>query len=283
MKYSVSNWIFGKEELTGGFQRLAKFGYDGMELRGEPQLYNAGEIQNLMDRYKIKVLSICGMYPGPEKGQLRDLSHPKLDTRKQAINYVKELVDLAKILAAPVVIVTPCPVGKNTPLATADKEWKWAVQSMKEAGSYAGEKGILLAIEPINRYETYLINSLDEALRFVNEVKLNSVKIMADTFHMNIEDADFGRAIRRAGRNLIHVHVADSNRQSPGRGHIDFRQIMIALKEIDYQYSLAMEPLPPLPNPYAVLSERVSKDILDQMVRECIDLFRLYERILITL
>lgn len=280
MKYSVSNWIFGKEPLENGFQRLAKFGYDGIELRGEPQLYKAGEIQNLMDRHKIKVLSICGMYPGPQKGLLRDLSHPKLDIRKRAISYVKELVDLAKALAAPMVIVTPCPVGKNTPLATAEKEWKWAVQSVKEAGSYAGEKGILLAIEPINRYETYLISSIDDALCFINEVELDSVKIMADTFHMNLEDADFGLAIRKAGRNLVHVHVADSNRQSPGRGHIDFRQIMIALKEIDYQYSLAMEPLPPLSNPYAALFERVSGDILDQMVRECIDLFRFYERII---
>ena len=97
---------------------------------------------------------------------------------------------------------------------------------------------------------------------------------------MNLEDADFGLAIRKASRNLVHVHVADSNRQSPGRGHIDFRQIMIALKEVDYQYSLAMEPLPPLANPYGALSEQVSKDILDQMVRECIDLFRFYERII---
>lgn len=279
-QYSVSNWIFGKEPLKDGFQRLAKFGYDGIELRGEPQLYKAGKIQNLMDRYEIKVLSICGMYPGPEKDQLRDLSHPKLDTRKQAINYVKELVDFAKILAAPVVIVTPCPVGKNTPLATEEKEWKWAVESIKEAGHYAGEKGILLAIEPINRYETYLINSIDEALDFINEVELDSVKIMADTFHMNLEDADFGLAIRKASRNLIHVHIADSNRQSPGQGHIDFKQIMMALKEMDYQDSLAMEPLPPLSNPYAVLSERVSGEILDQMARECIDLFRFYERII---
>jgi sugar phosphate isomerase/epimerase len=279
MKYSVSNWIFGKEPLEDGFQRLAKFGYDGIELRGEPRLYKVNEIQNLMERYGIKVLSICGMYPGPHKDQLRDLSHPKVHIRKQAIIYVKELIDLAKVLATPVVIVTPCPVGKNMPLNTKKKEWQWAVESVKEAGNYAGEKGVFLAIEPINRYETYLINSIDEALCFINEVELDSVKIMGDTFHMNIEDADFGLAIRKADRDLIHIHVADSNRQSPGRGHIDFRQIMIALKEIDYQYSLAMEPLPPLSNPYAALSEQVSPDILDQTVRECINLFHFYERI----
>lgn len=77
MKYSISNWIFGKEPLEDGFQRLAKFGYDGIELRGEFELYKVDELQGLIVKYKLGVLSICGMYPGPEKDQLRDLSHPR--------------------------------------------------------------------------------------------------------------------------------------------------------------------------------------------------------------
>lgn len=280
MKYSISNWIFGKEPLEDGFRRLAKFGYDGIELRGEPELYKVDELQSLMAKYKLRVLSICGMYPGSEKDQLRDLSHPRASIRKEAVAYVKQLVDLANALSAPVVIVTPCPVGKSVPLQDVEQEWKWAVESVKEAGDYAGEKKVFLAIEPINRYETFLINSIDDALRFVIEVKMSSVKIMADTFHMNIEDADFGLAIRKAGSNLVHVHIADSNRQSPGRGHIDFQQIMIALKEINYKYSLAMEPLPPLPNPYVTLSEQVSSQLLDQIAGEYIQLFRFYERVI---
>lgn len=279
VKCSVSNWIFGRERLEDSFRRLARFGYDGIELRGEPQLYEVNEVCSLMAKYKIKVLSICGMYPGPE-GQLRDLSHPEPSIRKQAIGYVKELVNFADALSAPIVIVTPCPVGKSVPLGDPKKEWRWAVETLKDAGDFAGEKGVSLAIEPINRYETHLINSLDDALRFSEEVGLDSVKIMGDTFHMNIEDSDFGLAIRKANRNLVHVHVADSNRRSPGRGHIDFRQILLTLKEIGYQYSVAMEPLPPVPNPYEALSQQVPADILDQTSKECIDLFRFYERVI---
>jgi len=279
IRYSVSNWIFGKEDLEDSFKRLRKFGYDGIELRGEPQLYKVSEIKKLMDKYGLKVTSICGMYPGPEPQQLRDLSHPQATARKEAMNYVRENINFAKDLSAPLVIVTPNPVGKVRPLASLKEEWKWAVESVREIGKYAEEKGLLLAIEPINRYETYLINTIDRALDFIHEVSISSVKIMADTFHMNIEDSSFGGAIRKAGVNLIHMHIADSNRQSVGRGHIDFKELMEALKEINYQGCLAMEPLPPISNPYLALTEKTPKKLLDRSVEECISLLKMYEKI----
>lgn len=280
MKYSVSNWVFGKEDLEVSFERLRKFSYHGIELRGEPQLYRVSEIKRLMDKHRIEVSSICGMYPGPEAGELRDLSHPQTSVRKEAVDYVRRILDFAKEVNAPLVIVTPNPVGRVRPLASLKEEWKWAVDSVREVGRYAEKSKVLLAIEPINRYETYLINSVDRALEFMEEIGVAGVKVMADTFHMNIEDASLEGAIRKAGKNLIHMHVTDSNRQAVGRGHIDFKEILRALKEIDYRGSLAMEPLPPLANPYLALRGKISGELLDSSVEECITLLKMYERVI---
>lgn len=274
MKYSMSYWTFGKEDLGEGFKRLKKFGYDGIELTGEPELYKTSEVKRLIDNYDIGVTSICGMYPSSN-----DLSHPDTNVRKEAIDYHRVNIDFAKELSAPLFVVTPNPVGKTKPIASLKEEWKWAVESVREIGKYAEEKGILLAIEPVNRYLTYLIKTVDRALDFVAEVNVNSVKIMADTVHMNIGEHSLGGAIRKAGTNLIHFHVADSNRQSIGRGHINFREIMEALKETNYKGSLCVEIYPPVADPDSALTEKAPKELLNDSARECINLLKFYERV----
>jgi len=136
-----------------------------------------------------------------------------------------------------------------------------------------------LAIEPINRYETYLVNSIQDALCYACEVNSSHVKIMADTFHMNIEERDIPEAIRIAENNLINVHIADSNRCSVGRGHINFKALIKALKEINYQYALTLEPLPPVSDPYLALEGGVSGNIFDQYAAESILGLKYFERI----
>jgi sugar phosphate isomerase/epimerase len=277
MKYSVSNWIYGDEPLERTVKRLAKFKYDGIEIKGEPREYDVKKVKDLLNSYDLEVSSIAGIYPWPTEE--RDLANAKESARNRAIEYVKKCIDFAVEINAPLIIVIPSCVAKVKPLAPIENEWAWAVASVKEVGKYAEDMGILIAIEPINRYETYLINNCEQALKFIQEVSLENVRIMLDCFHMNIEEDDPAAAVRKAGRNLIHVHIADSNRQSAGRGHIDFKSIVRSLKEIDYQRYLAMEPLPPAADPYVSLKGLRSEEFYDQYAAECIKYFRFLEKV----
>jgi len=278
MKYSVMNWIYGTEPLEKTVKRLSRLGYDGISLKGEPDQYNSKRVRDLVKRYKLEVASVDGIYPWPTKE--RDLSNPDERARERAVKYVNRCTDLAAAVGAPLVVVVPSPVGKTKSLATRQKEWEWAVESVRRVAEYALQKGIEVAVEPINRYETHLLNNAEQALEFVKEVAVENTKIMLDCFHMNIEEADPAAAVRRAGRMLIHMHVADSNRQSVGRGHTDFKAIMRSLKEIGYERYLAMEPLPPLADPYDALTKEVCPELFDVYAKECIDNLKAIERVL---
>lgn len=278
MKYSISNWIYGDEPLEVTFQRLQRYGYDGVELKGEPKLYQAGEVRKLCKKYNLSVLSIAGIYPWPTLE--RDIASPDEGVRKKAVDYLQNCVDLAAGVGAPLVVVVPSAVGKTSPIDSFEDEeewiqekervWNYAVLSVREAAKYAEAKGILLVIEPINRYETFLVNTAEEGLRFIAEVNSPAVKIHLDVFHMNIEEANPAEAIRRCGKLLMNLHISDSNRMAVGDGHVDFRAIMYALKEIRYQWALTLEPVPPVPNPYVATRLKRYEYLRDKYAEQCI-------------
>ena len=148
-----------------------------------------------------------------------------------------------------------------------DATYNGFVEGLKEAGEYALKNNIRLTLEAWNRYETYLITKLDMALKMVNEVGLENVGVMGDTFHMNIEESNMGDAIRNVGKKLYYLHIADSNRAAPGRGHIDFEEIAQALKDIDYNGWISMELLPAAANPFSGI---VQEEFYDQYTEESI-------------
>lgn len=125
-----------------------------------------------------------------------------------------------------------------------DKEalWARAVQGMKEVGDEADRLGITIALEVLNRFETLLITDCEEGVRFCNEVDRRSVRLLLDTFHMNIEEDNIPDAIRRAGDLLAHVHVGEGNRKLPGMGSLDWKAIGKALNDIGYDGMVVMEP-----------------------------------------
>ncbi len=286
MKYSISNWIYGEEPLHTTFERLRSYGYDGIELKGEPQEYSPREVNQLCREFDLQVLSIAGIYPWPTEE--RDLANPNPRVRERAVNYLKECVDLASAVGAPLIIVVPSAVAKTSPVgafesedewvAAAEREWDYAVHSVRTAAAYAEQQSILLAVEPINRYETFLVNNVDQGLRFVSEVGSRVVKLHLDTFHMNIEERDPVEAIRKAGELLINVHIADSNRQAVGYGHTDFGAIVKGLKDMGYERALALEPLPPVPDPYIAARLRRYQHLRDIYAEECIARLRQYEK-----
>jgi len=280
MQYSISNWIYATEDLEKSLQRLAKYKYDAVELEGEPdkEKYEPKKVKKMLQQYGLKVSSIAGMYLWEEEIK-RDLASSDKKIREQTIIYLFKCIDYAQLMGAKLVIIVPAAVSKLTPSLSKKEDWKNSVKAVQEVAKYAEKKDILLAIEPINRYETYLVNSIQDALCYACEVNSSHVKIMADTFHMNIEERDIQEAIRIAGNNLINVHIADSNRCSVGRGHINFKALIKALKEINYQYALTLEPLPPVSDPYLALEGGVSGNIFDQYAAESIMGLKYFELI----
>lgn len=257
MKYAINNWVYNDEPLHDTFARLSRYGYDGVELKGALDLYSATEVKSLVKEFGLPVPSVLGwnIYPIPG----RDLATPDEIERQAALKYGQDCLDFADQVGARVFVVIPAPANRVTPVGNpqgerawmdaARREWELAVESIRQTARYAAKFGIQLAVEPINRYETYLVTTVDDVLRFNADVNESNVKINLDCFHMNIDEADPAEAIHKAGKELIHMHVADSNRAAPGRGHTDFRAIMAALKEVGFSGTMTLEPVPPYPNP----------------------------------
>jgi D-psicose/D-tagatose/L-ribulose 3-epimerase len=267
-KYSATQWIFGKEPLATSFERLQRFGYDGVELAGEPEQLNLEEVKMLMEKHGLECTSICGIYT-----KERDLSSINSVTRQNAVKYVKACVDMAAELGAKVVIVVPSPVGKTGPEGSLEEEWGHAVNSLREAGNYALSRNVVLGIEALNRFETYLVNKLQVAKRLAEHVHVKSVGIMADLFHMNIEERNLNESLRLIQPYLVHVHIADNTREAAGLGLTDFRGVMKTLRDIGYRGAITMEFLPPVSNPYwaaqtdSANSQSVYDDYTEQSIR----------------
>ncbi|MDI7247010.1 MAG: sugar phosphate isomerase/epimerase family protein [Bacillota bacterium] len=272
MKYAVSNWIYGEEPLHITAARLAKLGYDGVELTGEPSRYSVRETARLLADHGLEVSSVCGIYT-----KERDLTNPEPRAHQAAVDYVKSCIEFAHKLRARTLILVPTPVGKTNPSINVSEDWKRSVESVRQAAEFACQAGVVIAVEPINRYETYLVNNCEQALRYADEVGSPCVKVMLDTFHMNIEERDLAEAVRKAGKRLVHVHVADSNRQSTGRGHTDFQGLVRSLDGIGYSGYLVMEPLPPVADVYSAASVLVPEATIEGYARECIDYLKLLE------
>ncbi|MFX0141807.1 MAG: TIM barrel protein, partial [Candidatus Hodarchaeota archaeon] len=236
------------------------------------------ELKDLMLSYQIEAASICGMWPWDPSDHMksRDLANPSGKVRDKAMRYAESALEFGNKLGAKVFVCVIGGCGKTKKIH--DKEWQYGVETVKGLSKKAVDTGVTIAIEPINRYELFLLNNIHDGLKFVEEVNREGVKLMLDTFHMNIEEADPPTSIRIAGKQLVHLHVGDSNRQSVGRGHTDFKGIIRSLKEINFQGYLAMEPLPPTAADVYDLSQ-LDPAIFDLYAEECITQLKYFEKI----
>ncbi|MFB9278505.1 TIM barrel protein [Cohnella cellulosilytica] len=258
-RYSATQWIYGRESLARSLDRLKKYGYDGIELAGEPRTTDVEEVRRLLRERDMTCTSICGIYSSE-----RDLSSSDRAVRSHAVQYVKDCVDLASETGAPLVIVVPSAVGRARPDSEKEEAWNHAVGSLREAGEYAASQGIELAIEALNRYETDLVNKLETAVRMIEEVGSGHVKLMADLFHMSIEERNVEQSFKRIAPYLVHVHIADNTREAAGMGRTDFGEVVRALRDIAYKGAITMEFLPPSANPYSAAERSGSDELMDE-------------------
>lgn len=258
-KYSYDSLVYYGEPVRNSIERVAKFGYDAIELVGEPDSFDPAEVNQLCEDNNIVVSSICSAYTAE-----RDLAHPDAKIRQKAMDYVKKVADFASAVSCPMMIIGPTAVCKTTPLAPFEDEHKWGVEGIIKGGEYAAQRNVNLCIEPWNRYETYWLNRLDQALELCKEVNLPNVGVMGDTFHMCIEEQDLAQAFIDCGKYLTHVHFADSNRAAPGKGHLDFVPLLKALQKIDYKGYIVFEILPAAADPFATLKSGGGREFFDE-------------------
>jgi D-psicose/D-tagatose/L-ribulose 3-epimerase len=234
LKVAMHNWM-RPEPIETTIRRLAACGYDGIEISGEPALYDPKHVRSLLDENGLECWGSVTLMVGG-----RDLLHEDKYVRVGSVQYVKDTIDLIQALGGSILTVVPSTVGKVTPMSTPDQEWKWAMESLKECQAHAEKCGVRLALEPLNRFETYFLNRCDQALALAEDVG-GDCGVCLDIFHMNIEEANWPAAIKAAGDQLVDFHVADNNRMPPGQGAIDWELIVRTLGEVGYEGYLTVE------------------------------------------
>jgi sugar phosphate isomerase/epimerase len=243
-RYSYNLIGYSGEELGRSIDRVARLGYDAVEVEGEPEKVDPGRVRKLLDDAGLAASSVCPSFTAG-----RDLSHPDPDVRTDAMDYVRKVAELAHAVGAPTIIVAPTAYLRTQPVADPKDEWQWAVESVRSVGGYAASLGVDISLECWNRYGTYMLNRLEQGVRMWRETGLENGGVMADTYHMNIEERSLPDAIRQTGELLNHVHLSDSNRLAPGWGHIDFGKILRTLQQIGYGGYLAFELILPPDSP----------------------------------
>jgi sugar phosphate isomerase/epimerase len=272
-RYSYDALVFFGEDISESIKRVARFGYDAIELVGEPDNHDGQAIRRQCADANIKVSSVCSIFTG----EARDLTNKSAINRGKAVDYSKRVADLAAASGAAVMIVAPSPVGKMVSESQPEQEWAWAVEGIQAIADHAAKQNVKLCIEAWNRYETHFINRIPQALELMRAVNKPNVGVMGDTFHMNIDDPNIADAIRDAGPALIHIHFADSNRAAPGQGHTDFVPIMQALKDINYQGYITFELLPASSDPFATLRRGGGREFYDDYTKQAIEVIKSLE------
>ncbi len=266
MKFGVCAWIYGDAPLEGTLERIASAGYDGVELPGEPDRWTPEETRLALSRHNLVPLALTASCMFPQTP--RDLANPDPKIREQAVQYIMDCLHFAAAVGAPLVQMLPSGETRLRPVTSRESEWRWSVEAMGIAALEAERTGVRIAIEPLNRYEAYLVTNVSDALAYLAEVGSPWVGLTLDTFHASIEEPDVAGAIRAAGKHLIHFHLGDTNRQALGRGHLDLPAIMETLRATGYGGAAVLEVMPPGPDPFQSMKDAQSPQVLDRYLAE---------------
>lgn len=243
MQTGVSTFVWVSPFSTASFHLLQKIkaaGYDIIEVAVEDEaLIDWQQLRSMAEDTGLKI-TISGAF-GPD----RDLSSDDARIRRQALDYIISCTRIAERMGSPVFTGPLYAAVGKTRIVSAEqkaKERNWCLQGLREAAKAANDHGILLGVEPLNRFETDMINTVDQALELVKEAGHPSLRISLDTFHANIEEKNISAAIRKiGGERLCHVQGNESDRGTPGTGHLDWPGIRDALRDIGYNGAIVLE------------------------------------------
>ncbi|MEM9131881.1 MAG: sugar phosphate isomerase/epimerase family protein [Actinomycetota bacterium] len=239
MHMSMHNWM-RSEPLDTTLARLKRYGYGSIEIKGEPDQYDTAEVRRQLDHYGLDCWGAVTLTLGD-----RNLAAKDEAQRAATVQYMKDCITMVKELDGHEITIVPATVGKVEPDATPDEEWQWVVDGLKDIREHANDAGVVMAIEPLNRFETYFLCRADQAIALAQAVGPD-VGVCLDAFHMNIEEDDFHGAIRRAAPLLRDFHIADNNRMACGMGALDWPAIVGTLQEVGYDGALTVEFVAPV-------------------------------------
>lgn len=240
MKYGVNMlaWTMHVgEELEPLFFRIREWGFDGVEIFVSPQEpASAQPVKRVLDRANLE-RTTCSVLPRDA-----NLVSTQPEVRARGVEYLKRCVARtaeldARLFCGPLYAA----LGVMSGTRRTQDEWSWAVEGLRIVARYAQEQGVMLCLEPLNRFETYFLNTLDDSARLVREIGAPNVLVHFDTFHANIEEQNPAAALRLIAKELGHVHISENDRGIPGTGHNDWRGILLALKDIGYDGWLTIE------------------------------------------
>lgn len=239
---------FNAATLAGDFEtniaKIAGWGFGGVELAiRDPKLVDVDDLDRVITKHGLEVPAIGTGQAWGEEGLSFTSSDPLV--RKQAVERIKSHIPLAKHFNAGIILglirgITPVDQNLTTSMS-------YLVEALQECTEEASKHNVRYVLEPINRYETDLINTVEDGLDLIRQVGADNFGLLLDTFHMNIEEKNIEESIRKCGPRIFHFHVADSNRWYPGAGHLDFNSILSVLAETGYQGYISGEFMP-LPN-----------------------------------
>ena len=247
MRFGANTFIFRSPFSTDTdldlIPKLKGMGFDLIEVAVEdPALVDVPSLKKALEEHDLGVVT-CGAF-----GPGRNISSLDPTERAAAREYLVWMIDAAAELGSDVVAGPMySAVGKARLEDEEDRarEWQLAVDGLKEMSAYAGEKGVKLAFEPLNRFETDLVNIVDQGLKLIDDVGSPYLGFHLDTFHMHLEEKDSAAAVRKAGDRIFHFHACENDRGVPGTGQVDWEGVFEALAEVGYEGNIVIESFTP--------------------------------------
>jgi D-psicose/D-tagatose/L-ribulose 3-epimerase len=223
---------------TAILKDIKKTGYDGVEIpvfSGKPRDY--AKLGRMLDDLGLERTAIT-VVPTPEVNPVS----PDRAVRAAAVDYLNWATDCTEALGA-TQVAGPLmqTLGHFTGKSPTETEWKRAAEVHRKAGDHAREAGVMIALEAVNRFEIYFVNTMDGLSRYLDLVDHPNIKGMYDTFHANIEEADPVAAYTRNAKNLVYIHISENDRGVPGRGHVPWKESFRAFKKAKYDGWMTIE------------------------------------------
>ena len=239
MNFWEKNWDADHAKYI---KKAKDIGFDVLEFQAQPLLEMTDDkirsLKALADEVGIELTYSLGL------DRNYDVSSLDENIRKGGVEYLQNIIRKMQV-GGGTLLSGVSYAGWGTPdnfLGDKRPYWEQSIKSMKEIIKVAEECGVTYCVEAVNRFETCLINTAEEALCYVAEIESPNIGVLLDTYHMNIEENNIGDAIRLVGDKLTSFHTGENNRTAPGRGHLDWDEIFSALKEIDYKNRIVCEP-----------------------------------------
>jgi len=246
MYFGANTFIWESPFTTRGtklFDHIKALGFDAIEIAVEdPTLIEPKVVKHELERTGLRGI-VCGVFP-----PTRDISSDDPLVRQTGFEYLKWCIDFAALIGSPIVggPMYSC-VGKARILPPEERraEIERSAENLFKLCEYAAPREVRLAMEPINRFETDMINTVKQGLEMIQLVNHPNLGLHLDTFHMHLEEKDSAAAIRAAGDRVFHVHAAENDRGIPGSGQVQWQAIAKALKDIGYNGAVVIESFTP--------------------------------------